>query len=118
MYVIDWIKPSQRGWTSARLVNEEEGATVDQITDNAQERVITVLCATHEDVAGLMEQLQSPEGGWINVQNGTAPVANGLNLFQGTITALRYLPTTDFDAGSYAANEGIGGSGGGRRGNR
>ena len=102
-YFVDWIKPSAKGWTNHRLVNQDEAPALSYPSDNIQERVITVLCANQDDVATVLHTLQD-DGEWVNVVNNTSPVHHSINLFQGTITALRYLRTDTFDAGQFIPN--------------
>ena len=102
-YFVDWIKPSAKGWTNHRLVNQDEAPAFSYVSDNVQERVITVMCANQTEVATVIKTLQNGDE-WVNVVNNINPVHHSINLFQGTITALRYLRTDTFDAGQFIPN--------------
>ena len=104
MYATDRIHPNSESHEVHRLPEGTGTSPVSsQTTDNFQLRTITVVCATHHDVVRILRFLQDSEWKY-DVNDNTAPIQEGLNLFQGTLTAKRYLPLSTRDDGAYIVN--------------
>ena len=101
-------KPSTTAHIVNRLVNESERETpyTAQVSDNTQECIGMVLCATYEEMVKVQRYFEDTLT-CFNVTNGTAPMQEGLDRFQGTITGLRYLRIEEVDDGEYVINPGV-----------
>lgn len=106
MYCTVLIKPNDEQWVAERLVDEQSSLSGDlpiteQKIGNTQTKIITVVCATLEDIAKIKANVQDDPAWHHNVQDNTAPIQEGLNLFRGTMTCQRYLSLDARDPGEY-----------------
>lgn len=101
-------KPSTATHVVNRLINEDERETpyTAQISDNTQECIGTVLCASHDDVVRIQRYFEEILH-CFNVANGVAPQQEGLDQFQGQVTGVRYLRTDTQDDGEYLINPAV-----------
>lgn len=105
MYATILRRPNDEAYTVNRLIDDTtaDGPMTAQMTDSTQQIIITLLCATFEDVVRAKRYLQDMEQ-CFQVQDSTGPVQEGLNLFQGTLTGTRYLPVYTRDDGEYSVD--------------
>lgn len=101
-------KPNDERYVARRVIDETvvDSPIVKQNVENTQQIVITVMCGTHTDVVRAKRYLQESEY-CHDVNDGTTIVQEGLNLFHGQITGLRYLPIGERDDGEYTPNVAI-----------
>jgi len=100
-------RPNDEGYTARRLIDEPASQFGDPVVKqniaNTQQIIVTVMCGTFADVVRAKRYLQDSVY-CHEVNDATAPVQEGLNLFNGTITGLRYLPIGVRDNGEYTPN--------------
>ena len=100
-------RPNDEGYVVRRLINEPaspfDSPVAAQNVTNTQQIVVTLMCGTFTDVVRAKRYLQESEYCY-EVNDSTAPVQEGLDLFHGTLTGLRYLPIGTRDDGEYTPN--------------
>lgn len=94
MYHTKLILPCQRAYQLDRTIQGSANAVVAQQTDEFQECVYTVLCATLEEVDELMTEILASEWKY-EVNPQFAPIQEGIDRFSGTISCRRLLPLSD-----------------------
>lgn len=101
-YLTLFRRPNDEEYTANRLVNDrsQNSPVSKQNTNNTQQIIITIMCGTFADVVNVKRYLQDAEY-CHNVSDGTNVVQEGLDLFNGQITGLRYLPIGERDDGEY-----------------
>lgn len=108
MYCTVHIKANDEIWAADRKVNdaEDERPMAEQLTDNFQIKLITIVCATHAEVVRIKRQLQDDPEWHHDVTENVRPIHEGLNLFVGEMSAKRYLSIKQQqrDDGEYIAN--------------
>lgn len=95
-------RPNDEAYVANRLVEEQATASpiAKQNVNNTQQIIITIMCGVYEDVVRVKRYLQDSEY-CHEVNDGSSLVQEGLDLWNGQITGLRFLPIGQRDDGEY-----------------
>jgi hypothetical protein len=104
MYATLWTKPNDEGAVVQRLIDDAgaDGPMTIQPSDNSQQIIVELVCATHEEYVRTKRYLQDlPQ--CAPVQDGVQTQHHGL-LFTGTLSTIQYLPIGTRADGEYVVN--------------
>jgi len=107
MYLVIERKHSEIIWSANRLVDDSGDSPItEQISDHFQQQEIRVVCATFEQVSEIIRKLQDDSEWHHQITNNVRPTQEGLDLWKGIITSMRYLPRDpgSRDSGAYIAD--------------
>lgn len=95
-------RPNDESYVANRLIDDQsaEVPVVKQNVNNTQNIIVTIMCGTFDDIVRVKRFLQDSEY-CHEINDGTSIVQEGLNLWNGQISGLRFLPIGEQDDGEY-----------------